>query len=83
MELEQLRPTAVQPKPIDALGGRVIRSGPAITGVTLDSTDVQPGDLFVAVPGAKHHGAEFAKQAFERGAVAVATDARGVELLPT
>ncbi|WIK65240.1 Mur ligase family protein [Gleimia hominis] len=81
MELEQLRPTAVQPKPIDALGGRVIRSGPAITGVTLDSTDVQPGDLFVAVPGAKHHGAEFAKQAFERGAVAVATDARGVELI--
>lgn len=52
----------------------------AITGVTLDSRSVQPGDLYVALPGASTHGARFAEQAVARGAVAVLTDAVGVEL---
>lgn len=49
----------------------------SVTGVTLDSQDVQPGDLFAALPGAKAHGAQFAGQALAAGAVAVLTDVEG------
>ncbi|AEE45743.1 UDP-N-acetylmuramoyl-L-alanyl-D-glutamate--2,6-diaminopimelate ligase [Cellulomonas fimi] len=50
------------------------------TGVTVASTDVAPGDLFVAVPGMRVHGATYAAQAVDAGAVAVVTDAAGAEL---
>lgn len=50
----------------------------AVTGVTLRAQDVRPGDLFAALPGATTHGARFAAEAIERGAVAVLTDAAGV-----
>ncbi|WP_197506241.1 UDP-N-acetylmuramoyl-L-alanyl-D-glutamate--2,6-diaminopimelate ligase [Mycobacterium sp. ACS4054] len=50
----------------------------AITGVTLRAQDVQPGDLFAALTGASTHGARYAGEAIERGAVAVLTDAAGV-----
>jgi UDP-N-acetylmuramoyl-L-alanyl-D-glutamate--2,6-diaminopimelate ligase len=42
-----------------------------VTGVTSDSRAVKPGDLFVAVPGTKADGAQFAHEAVQRGAVAV------------
>ncbi|SEH75610.1 UDP-N-acetylmuramoylalanyl-D-glutamate--2,6-diaminopimelate ligase [Mycolicibacterium rutilum] len=48
-----------------------------VTGVTLRSQDVAPGDLFAALPGAAAHGAEFARDAVDRGAVAVLTDPEG------
>jgi len=54
--------------------------GVEITGVTLRSTEVQPGDLFVGMPGLNHHGAEYASFAAEGGAVAVLTDAVGAAL---
>lgn len=50
----------------------------AVTGVTLRAQDVQPGDLFAALPGATTHGARYAGDAIGRGAVAVLTDADGV-----
>ena len=46
----------------------------ALHGVQHDSRAVEPGDLFVAVPGATADGAQFAAQAVERGAVAVAVE---------
>jgi UDP-N-acetylmuramoyl-L-alanyl-D-glutamate--2,6-diaminopimelate ligase len=49
----------------------------AVSGVTLDSRAVRPGDLFAAVPGANLHRADFAAAAVAAGAVAVLTDARG------
>ncbi|HEY0119140.1 MAG TPA: UDP-N-acetylmuramoyl-L-alanyl-D-glutamate--2,6-diaminopimelate ligase [Cellulomonas sp.] len=49
----------------------------AVTGVTVASGDAQPGDLFVAVPGLKVHGARYAAQAVAAGAVAVLTDEAG------
>jgi UDP-N-acetylmuramoyl-L-alanyl-D-glutamate--2,6-diaminopimelate ligase len=49
-----------------------------ITGVTLRAQDVQPGDLFAALPGASTHGARFYREALESGAVAVLTDAAGL-----
>jgi UDP-N-acetylmuramoyl-L-alanyl-D-glutamate--2,6-diaminopimelate ligase len=52
-----------------------------VTGVTLSSSVVQPGDLYAALPGAKTHGARFAHEAAGRGAVAVLTDESGRQLL--
>ena len=48
-----------------------------MTGVTLDSRLVVPGDLYAALPGAHTHGARFAAEAASRGAVAALTDADG------
>ncbi|WP_420323379.1 UDP-N-acetylmuramoyl-L-alanyl-D-glutamate--2,6-diaminopimelate ligase [Kribbella antibiotica] len=50
-----------------------------ITGVTLDSRSVFPGDLYAALPGANTHGAAFAAKAVEAGAAAVLTDPTGAE----
>ncbi len=54
--------------------------GIEITGVTLSTGDLHPGDLYVGMPGAHRHGAEFAAQAKEGGAVALMTDAAGAEI---
>jgi len=50
---------------------------PGVTGVTLDSRLVAPGDLYVALPGQHHHGSAFASAAAASGAVAVLTDPAG------
>ncbi len=42
-----------------------------VRGVALDSRAVEPGTLFVAVPGARSDGHDFAEQAAAAGAVAV------------
>lgn len=39
-----------------------------VTGVTFDSREVGPGDLFVAMPGTVHDGHKFVGAAFEAGA---------------
>lgn len=52
-----------------------------LTGITLASSLVRPGDVYVATPGARFHGAQFVSEAVERGAVAVVTDAVGAEQL--
>lgn len=52
-----------------------------VTGVTGDSRDVQPGDLYVGVPGASVHGAQFATAAQEAGAIAILTDLAGQHLV--
>lgn len=49
----------------------------SVTGVTLDSRAVQPGDLYAALPGANTHGARFAAGAVELGASAILTDPEG------
>ncbi len=48
-----------------------------VTGITHDSAAVQPGDLYAALPGSRHHGADFCGQATAAGAVAVLTDPAG------
>lgn len=42
-----------------------------VTGIQYDSRRVQPGDLFVAIPGHRADGHEFIADAIERGAVAL------------
>jgi len=50
-----------------------------VTGATLASGDVHPGDLYAALPGARTHGARYAADAAARGAAAVLTDPAGAE----
>ncbi|MCS6577238.1 Mur ligase family protein [Curtobacterium poinsettiae] len=82
-----LRPEHPTPRAVaelaNAFGLRVVGSVDTLetTGVTLSATEVQPGDLFVGVHGANRHGAQFATEAAERGAVAVLTDQDGVALV--
>ncbi len=52
-----------------------------VCGVTLDSRSVEPGDLYVGLPGASTHGAKFAAAAVRSGAAAVLTDAAGASLI--
>jgi UDP-N-acetylmuramoyl-L-alanyl-D-glutamate--2,6-diaminopimelate ligase len=51
-----------------------------LTGVSLSSRTVQPGDLFVGVPGVLRHGASFVATAQAAGAVAILTDEAGALL---
>ena len=51
-----------------------------VTGVTISSLRVCPGDLYVAPAGARAHGAAYAEQAVADGAVAVLTDPEGAVL---
>jgi UDP-N-acetylmuramoyl-tripeptide--D-alanyl-D-alanine ligase len=52
-----------------ATGGRLAGEGFAATGVTFDTRELQPGDLFVALKG-ERDGHQFLAQAFEKGAAA-------------
>ena len=68
------RPTALRRTPLrevaTLVGAPDPGADPDVTGVTLDSRAVRPGDLYAALPGARAHGADFAAQAAAAGAVA-------------
>lgn len=53
---------------------------PAITGIAVDSREVQAGFLFAALPGSKVHGGEFIQYALRMDAGAILTDAVGAEI---
>ncbi len=55
---------------------------PLIRELTLDSRNVRPGDLFLAVPGARVDGREHIADALARGAAAVAYEEQGATVLP-
>jgi UDP-N-acetylmuramoyl-L-alanyl-D-glutamate--2,6-diaminopimelate ligase len=55
-------------------GASLRGTGAEVTGITHVAQTVQPGWVFAALPGATHHGVEFAAVALERGAVAVLSD---------
>ncbi|MEH6516601.1 MAG: UDP-N-acetylmuramoyl-L-alanyl-D-glutamate--2,6-diaminopimelate ligase [Halioglobus sp.] len=46
----------------------------SVAGVQIDSRKVEPGDLFLAVPGETHDGRQFIEQAVASGAVAVVSE---------
>jgi UDP-N-acetylmuramoyl-L-alanyl-D-glutamate--2,6-diaminopimelate ligase len=52
-----------------------------VTGVSVDSHQIESGDLFIAVAGEKTHGATHAGSAKLNGAVAVLTDEVGAALI--
>jgi len=83
-------------RPIDPISGRTLRAvselvsantnhpgleSILITGVSIDSHQIEAGDLFVAAAGTKVHGATYAGNAKSNGAVAVLTDAVGAALI--
>ena len=86
-----MRPLEPQVKTFSALarflGSQDMIANTPISGVTSNSLEVNPGDLFLALPGSRFHGAEFIDMAYLRGAVAVITDLEGAGinhmLLPT
>jgi UDP-N-acetylmuramoyl-L-alanyl-D-glutamate--2,6-diaminopimelate ligase len=53
-----------------------------VLGISLSTQRIMPGDLYAALPGARAHGADFAGQALDSGAVAVLTDPQGADRLP-
>lgn len=57
-------------------GARLLDGDPRtpITGIAFDSRAVQPGNLFVAIPGFKRDGRAFAQQAAERGAAGIVSE---------
>jgi UDP-N-acetylmuramoyl-L-alanyl-D-glutamate--2,6-diaminopimelate ligase len=64
---------------ISRLIGIEIDLDPSLTfsGATSSDGDVVEGDLFLAYPGEKTHGARFASSAISRGARAIVTDSEG------
>src|SRR5690606_36917560 len=81
-----LRPEHPLPRPLSALVtefGLDVRGsteGVEVSGVTVRTSEVHPGDLFVSLKGAHSHCASFAAEARERGAVALLADADGAQL---
>lgn len=81
------RPASVAVVPLstlaEALGVAVPADGDTrgVTGISLNSRAIEPGDLYMALPGASRHGADFVPQAVEAGAVAVVTDDAGARQL--
>ena len=52
-----------------------------ITGISQSSKDVEEGDIFIALPGEKTHGASFVADAIRNGARAVLTDNAGAKTI--
>jgi UDP-N-acetylmuramoyl-L-alanyl-D-glutamate--2,6-diaminopimelate ligase len=76
------RPRHTPPKSFHALCEELGIQAPggldvSVTGVAINASSVAPGDVFVALPGTKHHGADFVAEAVSAGAIAVITDATG------
>src|ERR671912_2669263 len=64
------------------LGTEVPSGVRGVSGVTHDSRCVEPGFAFVAIPGFKRDGREFASEAIRRGAVLVVAESE-VPCVPT
>ncbi len=89
-----IRPVHSRPRPLSELASLLgaamttaagldvlaSRGGPReVSGVTHDSRQVRPGDLYAALPGSRQHGARFCRDAAAAGAVAFLTDPGGRE----
>lgn len=56
--------------------------GVVVGGLSLDSRNIRPGDLFLAVQGSASDGRLYVRQALGSGAVAVLAEADGLEQMP-
>src|ERR1051326_3509926 len=68
-----------------AEGAELIHGNPftEVRGITQDSRNVSPGDLFVAVPGFERDGLAFVNDALARGAAAIAAESAPSVRAPT
>jgi UDP-N-acetylmuramoyl-L-alanyl-D-glutamate--2,6-diaminopimelate ligase len=79
-----MRPINPQSKSFQELGRFLsldIEIDGSFSGVTTNTSYIEQGDLFIALPGAKSHGASFASVAAEKGALAILTDVQGAKLV--
>lgn len=82
----QYRPRITEPIPLTRVAAMVggTLDDPAtaveVTGISLSTSRIVPGDLYAALPGTRVHGARFAPDAVAAGARAVLTDAEGALL---
>jgi UDP-N-acetylmuramoyl-L-alanyl-D-glutamate--2,6-diaminopimelate ligase len=74
-----LRPRSRRSFPLSELFGT--HPGRHVRGITADSRLVEPGDLYVALPGSARHGAAFTPEALAAGAAAILTDGAGRALI--
>ncbi|RKN69606.1 UDP-N-acetylmuramoyl-L-alanyl-D-glutamate--2,6-diaminopimelate ligase [Microbacterium sp. CGR2] len=78
-----LRPANPPRRQLSELATRFARDvrgdvdGIVVSGITLATADLRPGEAFVAIQGVNRHGADFSAAASEQGAVAVITDEPG------
>jgi UDP-N-acetylmuramoyl-L-alanyl-D-glutamate--2,6-diaminopimelate ligase len=65
-------------------GAELVRGEPTllIGGVTQDTRRLEPGDLFVAIPGFDRDGLEFVPEALARGAAAIAAEQSPTQPVP-
>ncbi|MFT4186430.1 MAG: UDP-N-acetylmuramoyl-L-alanyl-D-glutamate--2,6-diaminopimelate ligase [Micrococcaceae bacterium] len=56
-------------------------AGIAVTGISLNTNSVEADDIYLALPGAKTHGAKYSDKAIAAGAIAVLTDEAGLQFL--
>ncbi len=84
-----LRPDFVKPVSLKQLVngcGLLLVTGDletSVTGISMNTGDLRVGDIFIAMPGAKTHGANFAAKAIENGAVAIVSDRAGLDIIGT
>jgi UDP-N-acetylmuramoyl-L-alanyl-D-glutamate--2,6-diaminopimelate ligase len=78
------RPTTPRHTPLAEVAGwlglSVADGDVEVTGISLSTQRIQPGDVYAALPGTRAHGATYAAAAGSAGAVAVLTDAEGATL---
>ncbi len=80
-----LRPDHVKPVALAELAAKfelecaTSLQGLQATGISMNTGDLRAGDIFVAMPGKKTHGAKFVEKALSLGAVAVVTDSVGAK----
>jgi len=67
----------------ELLGGLAGAPEIAITGIASDTRDLDSGYLFLACGGANSHGLDYAAQAVEAGALAIAYDSSTASAVPT
>ncbi len=68
--------------PQDFLGDLEALRATRVTGITLSSQRVAPGDLYAALAGSRAHGIAYLPDALAAGAVAVLTDEEGAAAVP-
>ena len=55
-------------------------TGVLVSGLSVATREIEPGDAFVAMLGLNHHGAKFAEDAAKAGASLLITDSAGAKL---
>ncbi|MCA1243787.1 UDP-N-acetylmuramoylalanyl-D-glutamyl-2,6-diaminopimelate--D-alanyl-D-alanine ligase [Stappia stellulata] len=82
-EPDDSRPLWTLDEMVAATGGRAegVEAGAAISGLSIDSRTIQPGEAFVAIAGERFDGHDFAGAALEAGAtLALVSAARRADL---